>query len=236
MSIDLYVGTLTRYHSGDWETASARAAREMGMQYRIVRTDPDPSGEVTDQKVIQDTAKLWQARLQEGLQGNIQKKLEWNEQIDAPYFSDQINWYGYAGLVLLAAHTEYKEFPMPDRATPHWDRDLAFETLQATGFQSRFNQIFNVEMWLPADFPFVFVTNYLTGGEMHFGSAAALLKQLELLNQETVKANAEQLERWRTEGAGRESDFMQTARFGLALCIKYAKLALEHTMPMRLDY
>ena len=37
MGLDLYVGSLTRYHVGDWELVAQTAARELGLPLKVVR-------------------------------------------------------------------------------------------------------------------------------------------------------------------------------------------------------
>jgi hypothetical protein len=236
MSIDIYVGTLNRYHSGNWETVVAKTARESGVKFQTVRTNPEPIDKVTDENTIKNTVEQWRKLLEEGLKANLTNKLDWNEKINAPYFTDQINWYGYSGLQLLAAHTECKEFSIPEKATNKWNDDPAFKKVASNDFKNKFSQIFNVELWLPVEFPFVFNSKYVTGHDIWFGSSITLLKQLNLLNEETFKASKEQLEQWILGGAGQEDNFIQTTRFGLALFIKYAQLSIDNNLPMKLDY
>ena len=37
MALDVYVGSLTRYYAGEWESSAEKTARERGVQYQIVR-------------------------------------------------------------------------------------------------------------------------------------------------------------------------------------------------------
>jgi hypothetical protein len=201
-----------------------------------VRSAPGPTEKVTDRGLITNAIEQWRTVVEQGLQSHLPVRLGWSEDIGAPYFTDQINWFGYTGVLLLAAHTEYPQFPMPQNATDNWNIDPAYKKLRDEQFKGRFNQLFNVELWLPIEFPFVFKTEYFTGQEVWCGSSITLLKQLELLNQETFKAQDSLLAQWRLAGDGRESGFIETARFGLAVLIRLAKQAIEHNLPMRLDY
>lgn len=36
MGLDVYVGTLTRYYSGDWELITQRVGRELGLTVEVV--------------------------------------------------------------------------------------------------------------------------------------------------------------------------------------------------------
>lgn len=39
MGLDVYVGSLTRYHGGDWETVVQQAAREQGIDVHVLRVE-----------------------------------------------------------------------------------------------------------------------------------------------------------------------------------------------------
>ena len=68
MALDIYVGSLTRYYVQDWETAGARAAREMGASYEVVRPQPHPAEDaVTDPAVVQEAVVGWRMSLEAGL-------------------------------------------------------------------------------------------------------------------------------------------------------------------------
>jgi hypothetical protein len=44
MGLDVYVGSLTRYYTGDWETIVQQAGREMGLEVRVERPRSSPRG------------------------------------------------------------------------------------------------------------------------------------------------------------------------------------------------
>ena len=236
MGLDVYVGSLTRYYSGDWETVVARAAREQGMGFEVIRSNPDPPDKIIDPAVISQAVDAWRNSLEKGLGSALPGGLFWDERAQADYFTDKPDWVGYAGLVLLAAHTALPEYPRPKRATAHFDRDAAYQSLAAQEFRCRFFQIFGVEVWLPCSFPFTFIAADPTGSEIQFGSSVTLLEQLRQLNTETYGADAETLARWKFDGAGPEDPFEESAQFGLANFLHHAQLSVEHQLPMKLDY
>jgi hypothetical protein len=236
MGLDIYVGSFTRYYRGDWETVVARAAREQGIGFQVIRTNPDPLDKVTDPVVIGQAVEGWRSSLEAGLRQHLADGLSWDERAEADYFTDKPDWVGYAGVVLLAAHTACPEYPLPDRAIAHFDKDAAYQRLASQEFRCRFSQVFEVEIWLPCAFPFTFKAADVSGNEVRFGSSVTLLEQLRLLNDESYKANAETLARWKFDGAGSQDAFDQTARYGLAMFLHHAQHSVEHRLPMKLDY
>jgi hypothetical protein len=236
MSLDIYVGSFTRYYCGDWETVVARMAREKGIGFRVIRTNPDPPDKVTDPVIIGQAVEGWRISLENGLRQHLTDGLSWNERAEANYFTDKPGWVGYSGVVLLAAHTACPQHPCPEHATSDFDRDAAFQTLLTQEFRCRFSQIFEVEAWLPCAFPFTFRVPDIAGNEVVFGSSVTLLEQLRRLNDENYKADAETLGRWKFEGADSQVSFDRAARFGLAMFLHHAHLSVVNRLPMKLDY
>jgi hypothetical protein len=236
MGLDIYVGSFTRYYCGNWENAVARYAREQNIAYRVIRTKPEPPDSVTDPIVIRQTVEGWRISLEAGLRQNLADGLSWDERADADYFTDKPDWSGYSGLVLLAAHTACPEHPHPETATTQYDKDGAFQKLAANEFRCSFSQVFNVGVWLPCAFTFTFQAQDVAGNETLFGSSVTLLEQLRRLNNESYKADAETLGRWKYEREGSQGAFDQAARFGLAMFLHHAQLSVEHRLPMKLDY
>jgi len=236
MGLDIYVGSFTRYYRGDWENVSARAAREQGMAFKVIRTNPDPPDKITDPVVIGQAVEDWRTSLEAGLRSHLPEGLSWDERAEAEYFTDKPDWVGYSGVVLLAAHTACPEHQHPERATEHFDEDAAFQNLAAKEFRCEFSQVFEVEVWLPCSFAFTFRALDVAGNEVRFGSSVTLLEQLRRLSAETYRADAETLAKWMFDGAGSQDTFDKTAHFGLAMFLHHAQLSVEHRLPMKLDY
>jgi hypothetical protein len=236
MGLDIYVGPFTRYCLGDWETIIQRTAREQGLAFKMIRTNPEPADKVTDPVVVHQGVDGWRRSLEAGLKAHLPSGLSWDERAEAPYFTDKPDWVGYACAVLLAAHTEHPGCRKPEKATADWDKDEAFKTSTSPGFKSRFYQLFDVEIWLPCDFPFTFKAQDVGGNEVLFGSSVLLLDQLKQLNAESYNGDAADLGKWKYDGAGREDSFDQGARFGLAMFLYHAEKSVQHRLPMKLDY
>lgn len=236
MGLDLYVGSLTRYYSGDWETIVARTAREQGVGYRVVNADPKPKDAVTDPEQIRPMIEQWRQGLEQGLRAHLASGLSWEESAEAPYFSDKPDWTGYAGVAILAAQQLHPESPLPEKVPAQFAKDPAYQALAQERFRGDYAQLFEVEIWFPSDFPFVFQAQDLAGNEVRFGSAAQLLAQLKKLNERTLKGDAGSLERWKREGAGPADSFAKASQFGLSMFLHHAELAVKHRLPMKLDY
>ena len=79
MGLDIYVGSLTRYYRGDWETVVARTAREQGIGFKVIRTNPEPPEKITDPHVIRDAVDTWRLSLEAGLRQHLPCGLAWDE-------------------------------------------------------------------------------------------------------------------------------------------------------------
>jgi hypothetical protein len=226
MALDVYVGSLTRYYLGNWENAGARAACEMDVPYLVVRTQPEAEDAVTDPAVVRDAVITWRKSLELGLNQHLPKGLVWSEESEAPYFTDRPTHDGYSSLVLLAAHAECPEFPMPDRVVSAWQSDEAYKAITSPEFKSRFSSLFDVEIWLPCRFSFKFQAPDVTGTTVWFGSSAILYEQL---------LDLERIFRGELETVP-QTAFDQSARFGLEIFLRLARFSVEHQLPMKLDY
>jgi hypothetical protein len=232
MALDIYVGSLTRYYVGKWETAGARYAREQGIPYQTVRPHPESHDAVTDPVVVKEAVQGWRSSLEAGLRQHLSTGLSWEEEADSPYFTDRPAWDGYAGLVLLAAHTECPEFPLPECATAEWDKDDAYQAAASRDFKSRFSHLYDVVIWLPCRFSFKFKAPDAVGTQVWFGSSLELLDELRRLNEETYRISSDR----KFEDADEGNRFDKSARLGLEMFLRLAQLSVEHQLPMKLDY
>src|SRR5579872_6323008 len=91
VGLDIYVGSLTRYYSGDWEMVAQKAARELGLELTVVRAH-DPEDAIRDPEAIRPVVLAWREQLSEALAESITDKLDWDESQEAPYFTDKPTW------------------------------------------------------------------------------------------------------------------------------------------------
>ena len=161
MALDVYVGSLTRYYAGDWEsiadekgkrtpprprTGSARAGAG-----RAVRA----SGK--DSERIRKAVLTWRDGMKGALRKHLAEPFDWAETTEAPWFTGRPGWDGFGSLVLWAAYAEQPGLPRPAALPEEWDDDPALVRSNADGFRSRYSHLVrNVELWLPCAFDFTF--------------------------------------------------------------------------------
>ena len=237
MGLDAYVGTLTRYYAREWETVVQRAARESGVSVTIIRPEGDSEDAVTDPAAIEEVILGWRDALSASLEKHLTAPLDWTEGMGPPYFTDKPAWDCYSALMVWAAHEEHGDPRLPAVAPEDWTSDATVQRSQADDFRSRYGQLLNgPELWLPGDFTFTFSAEDATGNGVTIGSVTALSAQLHELNQRTWRANATTIADWRHTGADFGAPFEVSARFGFAVFAQLAEAAVEHRLPMKLDY
>ncbi len=240
MALDVYVGSLTRYYAGDWESAAERVARAR-LKGRE-RASPRPRERAS--RALRDSARLrprilaWRDALGQSLGANVAGPLDWDESDEAPYFSAQPGWDGFGSLVLWAAYAEHKKLRRPTVLPEEWDDDPALLRCNADGFRSRFSHLVrNVELWLPSAFPFTFEGDDVDGRRIVIGSAKTLSRQLADLNAATWKVDDEaEAASWGRRPPLPDAALEWKARYAFAVLTGLARHAVEHQLPMKLDY
>ena len=99
----------------------------------------------------------WRSTLSESLGSKITRPLDWDENLDAPYFTGRPGWDGFGSLVLWAAYAEHPALRQPATLPEEWDNYPALMRSNVAGFRSRYSHLVrNVELWLPSPFEFTF--------------------------------------------------------------------------------
>lgn len=236
MGLDIYVGSLTRYYSGNWETIIQQQGRLEGYTVHIMRENASV-GTIRDSKRIHSNVLKWRKRISRALQNQLSAPVDWNEESDAPYFTDKPNWSCYCDLLLWAAYEEQRIFQKPKERLDDLTTDPAYRASTADGFESRYSHLLNgVELWLPCDFAFVATVPDIVDNEIQIGSSTTLLSQLQELNRRTWNADSSVLENWRYSGAEADAPVEIGARFAFAVFVQLAELSVQHSLPMKLDY
>lgn len=235
MAFDLYVGSFTRYISGDWENLGQRAAREQGIPYKIIRDNeteeaPPPTEE------IQATVEEWREALNEGLKEHIETTLAWDESKEAPYLTDRPGWHGYAALLLLASYADAPDLPRPKAMPEEWGEDVAYQRATAEGSETRFPAIVLANLWLPGGFDFMFGIEDLGGNPRAVASTAALIEELVQLNEATVKGTPKDFDAWRLHEPAEDAPLEAHAKFGLAVLTRMCNEAIRMNAPLMPDY
>ena len=229
MGLDVYVGSLTRYYTHDWETAVQQAGRELGVEVQVVRTEEPPVDEITDPDEARELVLAWR----DATAAAVGAPLAWDESPEAPYFTDKPGWDAYGSLQVLAAADE-RGAKVPKRAVEDWSRDRTWQKASG-GDAPRYPHLYLPEWWLPGGVPvFQSITPAVT--QVAFGSSETLLQELELLNERTLRGTRDDLARWRDDGAEPGGPFEDAARFGLAVLTELARRSVEHRLPMLLYY
>jgi hypothetical protein len=156
MGLDIYVGTLTRYYDGAWETIVQQMGRDSGPTVEVIRQN-NPSDAITDPATIENLIMEWRNALNADLRPHIDGPLDWLEGMSPPYFTDQPGWDCYSALLVCAVH-EYQADPeLPAVAPDDGTADAAVQRSQAETFTSHYGQLLNgTELWLPGKFDFTF--------------------------------------------------------------------------------
>lgn len=232
MGLDIYVGTLTRYYVGDWMTTVQQAFPD---QSQTVFDDPPPYDPAFQDDVRAAIAR-WSSQLAQGL--NLESISR--EDPAAPYFTDKPAWDGYGGLVLWAAYDDQNIAPEHRCATvtvDSWSREPVLQRYATPPSGLRYPQLLRgIELWLPISRETVFKTPDPAGKQRMFGSCNTLLAELNLLNQRTWKADTATRDRWRQEGLEHGSSLEAAARFGWSVMHSLATEAVQHQLPIILDY
>jgi hypothetical protein len=235
MGLDIYVGSFTRYYAGDWELIAARAARELGAEFNVIR-HYDPPEALRDPEEIRPLVLEWRNGLSESLASSLAEPLDWREDADARYFTDKPAWDGYQGLLLWTAYEEHPEFERPSSIPEHIDRDPAIK-LSMNERKTRYPALlFSTNFWLPVRLPFVFETVDVGGKKAVIGSSYSLEQELSELNQRTWKMSDDELDYFAREGCEKDSPLEVAARFAYTLFQRHARLSVTHRLPMLLDW
>ena len=233
MGLDIYVGTLTRYHAGAWKTIVQQTMEAQGIPVKTVRADASPDA-ITDPKVIEKAVREWRSQIASALRGQSASVLDWTEGMSPPYFTDKPDWDGYGAVVLLAAYDAVGK-PPPKEVTGEWQSDPTIAEAKA---RKAYRHILEPEWWLPIADDLVFVCPTLSGKQVQVGSSLKLRDQLGVLNASALSGSEADIANWRHEGppdpAGK--DFQHAARFGLSILVEMSSRAIEQRLPMLLDY
>ena len=228
MSLDVYVGPLARYYGGDWENAAERGVR--GIAASSVHR---PAG----RDRIRQTVLTWRETLAASLGNSLSVPLDWEETEAAPYFVGRPGWDGFGSLVLWAAYVEHPVLRAPATLPEEWDNDPALVRSNVDGFRSRYSHLVrNVELWLPVGLDFTFEGESVDRRRVVMGSSATLARQLADLNAATWKARRDEIATWGRRVPDDSAPLELRARHAFAVMVELAARAIEHRLPMKLDF
>jgi hypothetical protein len=171
----------------------------------------------------------------------VSKDLDWPELPDSPYFTDKPDWDCFGAMTLLAAYEEEPKRRFggrwPKNLSESWTRDPKLAARLSAQEPPRYSHMYGCMAWIPVAFKSPIRGPMPGGAPILIGSSVALLEQLEQLNQQTYAGSPGDLARWRGEMPdGADSRFEPKAKAGLAIFLELTRLAVDHRLPMLLDY
>jgi len=236
LGLDIYVGSFTRYYSGEWELVAARAARELGAKFEVIRQHNPPDA-IRDPDEIRRIILDWRSGLATSLASHLPEPLDWDESPAAPYFTDKPAWDGYQGLLLWAAYEEHSDLRVPTELPKDFAKDPAIQRSMGDNCRTVYQALLsNAQFWLPARFPFVFDAPDASGKKVTMASSVSLAQELNELNRKTWNLTDSELDQCAFDGCPAGSPLEVAARFGFALFRRHALLSVTHRLPMLLDW
>ncbi len=230
MAVNIYVGPLVRFYSGDWKPVFMRG---INVQSDEAKHRPPFANEKVSPIEIRNYIIEWRKQISYALK----KPLTWAETPDTPYHTNSIDRGGYDALRLWAAYTEQTNLPKPADLPDDVDNDPILISSEAKN-KSEFSQIIGgVVIWLPLGFGVVFEADFLHYDEpVSIGSSGALFDQLKKLNEKTWKASPGEIASWRESEKADNNLLEPSAKFGFSVFYNLAQLSVMHHLPMALYY
>lgn len=236
MSLNLYVGSLTRYYAAQWQRALLDSEQGRRQPGPIFPVPSQPGNLVTDPSEIEPAVVTWRADLNQRLSPHISVALDWQEGMSPPHFSDAIGAAGYAGLILWAAYLEKPDFARPTEFVPRVAKHPAIDACLEAGSAAPIFSIINSELWLPGHFRCGVEFQEPSGGRLRICSIDSLLTAMNELNARAWNADRQQIVSWRWRGLNDKGGFEEQAQFGFAVAHIMASLAVRYWLPMKLHY
>jgi hypothetical protein len=237
MALHIYVGSLTRYYAGDWETVVQKRAREAGAQPSAPSPDAGEDA-IRDPAEIRPIVVEWRQGIASALKESITDPFDWDESSDAPYATDQLTRDALWALRLWAAYTEHPDLPRPTGHVTDAAADPAFLSSNNPEGTSAYHQIVrDLDLWLPWSFAFTFrAETPAGGGKVGLGSVPTLRAQLAELNQKTWRASSEAtLASWRKEAHPPDAPLEVAAKYAFGVLYPLAALAEKRRLVLKLD-
>ncbi len=252
MGLDLYVGTLTRYHTGAWETEAQRTCREAGLPMRVIYANGRP------RRLMKLTAPIfierWRRRLVRNVAHVIQGDLSWSEGKSKPYLARKPDHDGRHALVLAGAYAERPELTRPRDIPETAENDPAYAAASEHYLRS-IVAVLECHMFLPSADMFLMAERDAVGVDRVVTTTASLAWALDSINKVLWQADEAQIAQWATRGPlskrtmvfedGRISQvvdnppsansFEHTAQFGFAVYSEALAFSRTHDLPILTD-
>ncbi len=230
MLIELYVGTLTRYYSEQWQNGNTRAGKLTPF------TGDRSSHSVSDPVELQGIIAEWLEKASLKLKEHLKEPLSWREGMSPDFSVAEIGFQGYGGLIMLAAYTVTGHLPRPTTFQRTWNKDPAIEILNKEPGNNAIWEIVNCSLWMPCSFQFGIGMKDPSGQPIRAGSVEVLWSALQQLNEANWKATPEDIQGWLKYELNGDVSFDTQARFGFAMFYEACHMAREKQLPIKLHY
>jgi hypothetical protein len=239
--LDIYVGSFSRYFSGNWETAMQSYCREQNIPYERRNPLGDDQSEqneecLTDPEELREIVYLWRNQLKSNVPMDISAQLNWIESPNTPYWTRQLGFDFLSDLIRWASHTDNPSCPPPIVRNLDWSSDPAYQKSSDLSSDSCFRNLLLPEVWLPENFNRPFQAEDIPGNQIYFGSAPKLLAELSTLSEMTWQSSLAELNDWWKGFPGGEVSLQQGAKIGCIILCDMAAIACREQVPMMLDY
>src|SRR6185295_35850 len=200
MGLDLYVGTLTRYYTGRWETEGQRVGRQAGIPVQIIYANGEPRrlGKLTAPIVI----ARWRRRVAGKFAHLVPEGLTWSESGSKPYLARKPDHDGRRALVLAGAYAEHPELPRPDDLPEVAEDDPAYAAIGESYLRSVV-AVLECHLFLPTGGAFLIAEHDAVGVDRVVTTTASLAWALDSINNALWRADDSQIARWATRGHSR---------------------------------
>ncbi len=235
MALDLYVGPVSRYLSGDWKNLGQQAAEAHGIEYRVVGAGARGGGGLFGRWRRDKAYARWRQGVEEALRRAGVRGELWDDGAGRPYLTDRPGWEGLASLQGKLACLLYPDAPEPTGALrldglaedPRYERAM-LESRSGAALMS-------VTVWLPGEFEGKVTFPGLGGEPSGAASVGALNAALDEMCALWGKDRAA-LWDLATDQPAEDDDFDAAALHGLAVFSRLAAEAARQNLPMLLDF
>lgn len=234
MGLEIYVGSLTRYFCGEWETALYQILRKKGYSSQQMKEESAKREKVCRDEIYPEVVE-WKQKINDEMKSHFANGADWNEDAMAPYFVDQLHFQSHSSLMLWAAYSEHPSLTRPKECVEEFQNDEAFCLCAEENSPTEFKHLLRGTVcWLPIDFEEPFKAVDICEEELVYGSSVQLLNELSLLNGKTWKADKATIERWRRLGLGQSCSLEEAAKYGLSVFLPLVVKSIENKLVMRL--
>ena len=237
MAMDVYVGPLCRYFANDWLNEVAQMMPEKYV--RMSPMGPIPREDPRKYHLAMLGYRKWVTPV---FQKAGVTRLEWDERVNAPYFTQQLVWQQRDHVRLVAAYDEFRDFTPPETLQGQdmnawFKQDVAWASAHAAGSSSVYAHLLTCEWWLPVEFPKPTPAPIPNQQIKPFGSVFALRRELEELAENVWTTPASELARRPLdETLPGETPLRHYAREGWSKLWQLSGDAVKHQLVMLLDY